>query len=258
MPFGDVLSELEEIHLKTADEKSFEIKNNWISKIGFKIIGIPHVEMRIRARKIFSFLPFNGNKKKILDAGCGPGIYSLTLLKKNFDVFAIDIDKEKLDFLKKNSNLIHLTLGDITKLPFKSNFFDFIVCSDVLEHIKEDGKALSELTRVLKIGGTMVITVPAYSKKNMKDYKRFKHERVGYSIEQIEKLAKKNSLKIDKIKKYSGPIVERTFNLNEKLYKNKILLGAIFYPLYILSFLEDFLRINKNHFNGLAIKLIKV
>ena len=84
MPFGDVLSKFKEISLETADGCKFNLKNNFLSKIALRIVGIPHVELRIRARKIFSFLPKKGNNMKILDAGCGPGIYSLTLSKKNF------------------------------------------------------------------------------------------------------------------------------------------------------------------------------
>lgn len=257
MPFGSILSKFNEIMLETADNYQFKLKNNFLSRIAFRIIGIPHIEMRIRARKIFSFLPKRGKNNRILDAGCGSGIYSLTLVQKGFEVYSVDIDKSKLEFLRKNSNQLNISEGDLTHLKFKNESFDYVLCSDVIEHITDDKKAVNELSRVLKSKGILALTVPAYSKKNLRDYQRFNHKRVGYKIEDIEKLAKENNLKIVKIKKYSGPFVEKIFFINEKLYSNKGLLSILFYPFYLFSFLEDLFGINKNHFNGLAIKLIK-
>lgn len=49
---------------------------------------------------------------------------------------------------------------DILDINYEDNFFDFILCSHVLEHIPEDRKALSELFRVLKPGGKAILQVP--------------------------------------------------------------------------------------------------
>jgi SAM-dependent methyltransferase len=50
--------------------------------------------------------------------------------------------------------------GDATRLPFPDNTFDCVVTSEVLEHIQDDVSAISELTRVLKPGGRLGVTVP--------------------------------------------------------------------------------------------------
>lgn len=50
--------------------------------------------------------------------------------------------------------------ADICKLPFKDNEFDYIFCNHVLEHIPDDKKAMEELYRVLKKGGTLIAQVP--------------------------------------------------------------------------------------------------
>ena len=55
-----------------------------------------------------------------------------------------------------------LTRSDIGKLPFKTGSFDLVICSEVMEHIREEKTALQELVRVLKSGGTLAITVPRY------------------------------------------------------------------------------------------------
>jgi ubiquinone/menaquinone biosynthesis C-methylase UbiE len=73
--------------------------------------------------------------------------------------------------LFKESNTIEYTttdlnspladvLADICKLPFADNEFDFILCNHVLEHIPDDYKALQEIYRVLKPGGTAILQIP--------------------------------------------------------------------------------------------------
>jgi SAM-dependent methyltransferase len=52
--------------------------------------------------------------------------------------------------------------GDALALPFPNETFDRVICSEVLEHIPDDVAAMSELARVLRLGGTMAITVPRY------------------------------------------------------------------------------------------------
>lgn len=58
---------------------------------------------------------------------------------------------------------------DITKMTVKSNSFDFIYCSNVLEHIEDDISAMAELFRVLKPDGTAIIQVPIKGTKTYED-----------------------------------------------------------------------------------------
>jgi len=57
--------------------------------------------------------------------------------------------------------------ADMTELPFDDRSFDFIFASHVLEHIKDDEKALSEISRVLKPGGVAVLPVPLVAEKTV-------------------------------------------------------------------------------------------
>ena len=56
---------------------------------------------------------------------------------------------------------------DITDINFEDNFFDVIICNHVLEHVKDDRKAMSELFRVLKPKGFAILQVPI--SKNVKE-----------------------------------------------------------------------------------------
>lgn len=111
---------------------------------------------------------------KILDIGCGPGRHTASAFKyKNAVVIGADLDHT--DLLKaKNRMQFHqfageydggiwgLTVADITKLPFPDNYFDVVICSEVMEHIPDDKKAVSELLRVLKPGKNLVVSVPRF------------------------------------------------------------------------------------------------
>lgn len=79
------------------------------------------------------------------------------LLKiKNIALHAID------KFEKGYSYPAYVRHGDITALSFPDNLFDIIICSHVLEHVPEDQKAMKELYRVMKPGGTGYIMVPFF------------------------------------------------------------------------------------------------
>ncbi|OGH14330.1 MAG: hypothetical protein A2687_01740 [Candidatus Levybacteria bacterium RIFCSPHIGHO2_01_FULL_38_26] len=104
------------------------------------------------------YLPEN-KPLKILDAGCGPGA-ALVYLSKFGDVVGVDISDDALKFAKKRGKVVK---GDVSDLPFKDETFDVVVCLDVLYHKWVDlKKALSELKRVLKPGGVLLIREPAF------------------------------------------------------------------------------------------------
>lgn len=55
-----------------------------------------------------------------------------------------------------------VTLGDVCKLPFPDQSFDLILATDVIEHVDDDIAALREVRRILKPGGRVLVTVPAF------------------------------------------------------------------------------------------------
>ncbi|GFP28136.1 class I SAM-dependent methyltransferase, partial [Candidatus Hakubella thermalkaliphila] len=63
--------------------------------------------------------------------------------------------------LKKRCPSFHIFEARAASLPFKSDFFDIIVCSHVLEHETSEAAAIREMIRVLKPGGTIFLGVPA-------------------------------------------------------------------------------------------------
>ncbi len=98
---------------------------------------------------------------KILNIGCGTG-GTIRMLEQFGTVYNVDVSDEALRLMKKNG-FKNLYKVDGIDLPFEKNSFDLVAAFDVLEHIEDDQAALKEWYRVLKRGGKVMITVPAYS-----------------------------------------------------------------------------------------------
>ena len=101
------------------------------------------------------------NDLTILDIGCGTGAMSQKLNTKGLVVSA-DFNPLALTFSRKRG-LHRLCNADAMNLPFKSESFDVIISLDILEHLPNDCAALREYVRVLKPGGKLFATVPAYA-----------------------------------------------------------------------------------------------
>ncbi len=95
-----------------------------------------------------------------LDIGCGTGAMSARLAKRG-KVVSADFSSLALDFSKRRG-LKNLVAADAMNLPFADNSFDALVAMDILEHLPDDCAAMSEFHRVLKTGGKVIASVPAY------------------------------------------------------------------------------------------------
>ena len=137
-----------------------------------------------------------GKHLKILDVGCSCGTLVEKLEKnKSYDVYGIDNSKYAVQKCIEK-RLKNVKLGNAVKLPYKNNFFDVVIASDVLEHIKSDKEALEECKRVLKRHGYLIIGVPAFSSlwsrlDSYKEHKR-RYDKVNL-IKLIESIGMKTS-----------------------------------------------------------------
>lgn len=96
----------------------------------------------------------------ILDYGCGPG-NMLDYLSKYGMVYGIDYSEKAIEFCRLRGYLN--TLAEKTlPIKFPNNHFDIITSIDVLEHIEDDSAVIAELFRLLKPGGLLFVTVPAF------------------------------------------------------------------------------------------------
>ena len=111
---------------------------------------------------------------KILDIGCGSGRHTCAAYQCR-KVTAIGVDLNFDDLNEARGRLqLHDRLGehgggtwalsaaDVINLPFKDDYFDLVICSEVLEHISSHRGAIREMVRVLQPGSNLVVSVPRY------------------------------------------------------------------------------------------------
>lgn len=128
------------------------------------LINVGDMSLKRRARKIIEETnPQEG--EEIIDLGCGTGyyLYLLSNLLINLKLTGLEYDQRSLNEAKAMliDKKINFVAGDMHKMPFKSKSFDKAISSEVLEHLKDDSLALQEIYRILKPGGTLVISVPS-------------------------------------------------------------------------------------------------
>jgi SAM-dependent methyltransferase len=101
---------------------------------------------------------------RILDCGSGYG-FVLRILRDltNAQIVGIEYEEERVCETREalgDDPRVSVMQGDAMNLPFDDASFDYVVCSEVLEHLPDDAAAAREIFRVLKPGGTAIITVP--------------------------------------------------------------------------------------------------
>jgi SAM-dependent methyltransferase len=111
---------------------------------------------------------------KVIDVGCGAGRHSFEAYRRGADVVAFDQDAAELSNVDTMframadsgeappSAQAEAVVGDALALPYADRTFDCVIASEILEHVLADNKLIDELIRVLKVGGSLAVTVPRW------------------------------------------------------------------------------------------------
>ncbi|MFX1521776.1 MAG: class I SAM-dependent methyltransferase [Promethearchaeota archaeon] len=139
--------------------------DSWFNRFKKRSSAHKYIVRWKRARlrtAIASFLDkFDGNV--VLDFGCGAGHLTDLLLRRFRLVVGVDISRIGVKTAWKRSRVkekCDFILADALHLPFKSDCFDVIVMSEVLEHLYDQAQALKNAKRVVKPHGHFIITTP--------------------------------------------------------------------------------------------------
>ena len=134
----------------------------------------------------FDLLKEHINTKKIYNYGIDLGSSGnsfLFFLDNINQKFSLDIADLPLKQYQDKKNWYPLC-GDLMKLPYRDETFDFLSVLDVIEHIKEDKSAISEMSRILKKNGILIISVPHRMKYYTNQDRLIGHYR-RYEINQL-------------------------------------------------------------------------
>ena len=202
---------------------------------------------RMSKEIIYSYLK---DCKCVLDAGTGTGRFAIYLAQRGINVVAIDSSKEMVEIARKKAqqegcqHRIRFIVSDIENLPFKDKSFDGVCSIIVLIHFAYREHAISELSRVLKLGGIAVLDVP--NKLLSRAYRPFlslakktTFQDYHYSLREIKKLFSGNSVEL---------VEQRAFG------KMPRLIIHLFLCMLNLKFLRGMIgRFEKFNFGGTSI-----
>ncbi len=133
----------------------------------------------------------------ILDIGCGTGAM-LDELAPFGDVVGADFSPEALQFCVTRGVASPLARADVRRLPFADASFDVVTAMDIIEHIDDDKAASCEIVRVLKPGGRLFVTVPAFPSLWSEHDEALHHYR-RYTVPRLKDLFQRVGLTVDKI-----------------------------------------------------------
>lgn len=218
-----------------------ELKNipTSISKLYLFLFGLPLLSKRFRLKSFFAIV--NQHKlsnKRVLDVGCGAGDFVILLATKfNANAEGVDIDTKKINIAKQISGKYKLNtkfyIKNLENLKLDKKY-DLIICSAVLEHIKNDKKLLRVLNKSLSSQGLLFINTPTENRpKSIKHEGGVGHVRAGYEIEDLKRILKQNKFKIIGYQYVDClNIYYMFYSLNEKI---RPILFPLFYSLAFIS-----------------------
>jgi ubiquinone/menaquinone biosynthesis C-methylase UbiE len=138
----------------------------------------------------------------------GSGISPVTNRDKN--IVYSDISFDAIKTLRQIDGRGHFVVADAVSLPFKSNTYSHAICSEVLEHLENDRKALLEMSRILKgPHGSLIVTVP-HRKKYFGFDDRYVHHYRRYELSEIKAQLQAAGFNPFVIQKVLGPLEKLT------------------------------------------------
>jgi len=139
------------------------------------------------------FLSACGLSGSVLDVGCGTGRFLGTVTN-----VGVDFAPKMVEIARRKGRPV--VLADATNLPFEDGSFDHVVIMHLLMHVPDVGDVLSEASRVVKDGGSVVFDVPNKTRRRLT---RFTpggwHARNSFSVGEVKALCDRHALRIDHI-----------------------------------------------------------
>lgn len=137
---------------------------HWIQISAHPVAANAFVKGRYQmcVRLLKKFGPLRG--KKIVDMGCGDGVLAYVLAKEGASVVGVDSSEIAVGYARekhtKYGTGASFIVGDCYNTGLADALYDFVVCSDVIEHLSKPQSLLTEIQRVLRPGGVVVLSTP--------------------------------------------------------------------------------------------------
>ena len=207
---------------------------------------------------VMNSIPHEGGQA--LDVGCGTGRLSFALAKEGYQVLGIDPEERVIGLARRiagaDCQSPQFVVGDFTDAALaRPNFFDVVVCSEVLEHVQDYKSIVTNMHAALKPGGHVIVTVP-YDPNKWSTLDEYGGHLRRFTIPQItQDLNAFRDLRITITGFPFYRLLVRTYlvklglssgtHSNEKLWENRStrLVASILYPFMRLDNLFSFTRL---------------
>jgi len=215
-----------------------ELYKNYLLDMHREESNIKNTSTKILSDDLLVF--FKEKKKlKLLDAGCGDGLFIDSALKKKFLCEGFDNNIQSVSLCRKKGYAIkYASLSE--KLPFGDNSFDGIICSNVLEHLQDPEFAIYELMRILKKGGILVVSVPEYDYIFWNDWTHVR----PFTDQTLDNLAKSVKCKRYTVSRRHFPFLVRHWNFFVRSF-NFLVKKGVFAEVFTFLF-EKILKIRRH------------
>jgi 2-polyprenyl-3-methyl-5-hydroxy-6-metoxy-1,4-benzoquinol methylase len=161
---------------------------------------------------------------RVLDVGCGVGSFSALLAAASHRVTCVDVSEKNIEAVRRRHPDLQSVCADATTLPFAADTFDAAVFMEVLEHVEDDRAALSEIGRVVRPGGLLILSVPnlaapapllerlplrsVHAREGPEH-----HVRDGYSADELSRLLAESGFRVETMASLGGITYRLTTDL---------------------------------------------
>ncbi|MGB1109004.1 MAG: class I SAM-dependent methyltransferase [Gammaproteobacteria bacterium] len=226
-----------------------------LEKAYIRLLGVPISGLRIRLRRVLPQL--TGNPARVLDAGCGRGVFSFEMAKRfpGADVTGVDIDEQRLAVNREIA-----TRAGLNNLKFRpvdlmnpgalaeefDGRFDIVLSVDNLEHLEDDALGVALLYRAVKPGGRLILHVPGYERRwplfrFQTNFDVPGHFRPGYRLADLRALVSQAGFQVDDAWYTFGLLENLSNNLSYAITqaeaKNKAIYALAFPLLNLIAWL---------------------
>jgi SAM-dependent methyltransferase len=176
--------------------------------------------------------------RRMLDVGAGQCQYKPYFTHLDYVAQDSGVGDETWDFSQIDIK------SEIYDIPVEANSFDYILCTQVMEHLQYPHKAFTEFARILKPGGLLFVTCPFVWKEHQKPHDFFRYTQFSLKF-----LAEENNFEVVELNKEGGKYITiaRMFidiNLTTQIHNQylRYLIMALFYPFkFLIGFVAYYL-----------------
>ena len=166
-------------------------EDDWRRRLGYRAIGEMHMPGRLRIWHVMKEMRrlgfWNGRPVRMLDAGGGEGAFAYHMARR-FPAWTVVVADNADSTLERGRRIrdalglqnLHVRRADLLDFDEEAAY-DVIVCSDVLEHIEDDGRVMRGLARALRPGGAVILTSPGVPQPKHLPLVAWRERRIGFS-----------------------------------------------------------------------------